>query len=233
MLSTWKQPLPTCAKSPHSKRKRRTAKGASKPAHCGRSSPCSKYKWVTPAWPKWSPAKTTSSPPMPWTTNWHSPTAGPMSKSPLPTLLPHEARHSSKIHSLIDGSKLENGILKEVGYNESDASAWRSTTSLPRTPTRPGTQQRTTPAPAKTSWHPSKSPQTSGLPKPARHTASKIESESENTMNPLPASQVLKKSKAKSTALALAAKTNEPPGTLHTPPWLLDTTAQPTFDLFV
>ena len=35
-------------------------------------------------------------------------------------LLFHEVCHSSKIYSLIDGLKLENGILKEVGSNESD-----------------------------------------------------------------------------------------------------------------
>ena len=30
----------------------------------------------------------------------------------------HEVCHSSKIYLLIDGLKLENGILKEVGSNE-------------------------------------------------------------------------------------------------------------------
>ena len=35
-------------------------------------------------------------------------------------LLFHEVCHSSKIYLLIDGLKLENGILKEVGSNESD-----------------------------------------------------------------------------------------------------------------
>ena len=33
-------------------------------------------------------------------------------------LLFHEVCHSSKIYLLIDGLKLENGILKEVGSNE-------------------------------------------------------------------------------------------------------------------
>ena len=35
-------------------------------------------------------------------------------------LLFHEVCHSSKIYLLIDGLKLENGILKEVGSYESD-----------------------------------------------------------------------------------------------------------------
>ena len=35
-------------------------------------------------------------------------------------LLFHEVCHSSKIYLLIEGLKLENGILKEVGSNESD-----------------------------------------------------------------------------------------------------------------
>ena len=43
-----------------------------------------------------------------------------MSKSLFPMLLFHEVCHSSKIYLLIDGLKLENGILKEVGSNESD-----------------------------------------------------------------------------------------------------------------
>ena len=34
--------------------------------------------------------------------------------------LSHEVCNSSKIYLLIDGLKLENGILKEVGSNESD-----------------------------------------------------------------------------------------------------------------
>ena len=42
-----------------------------------------------------------------------------MSRSLLPMLLFHEVCHSSKIYLLIDGLKLENGILKEVGSNES------------------------------------------------------------------------------------------------------------------
>ena len=43
-----------------------------------------------------------------------------MSRSLFPMLLFHEVCHSSKIYLLIDGLKLENGILKEVGSNESD-----------------------------------------------------------------------------------------------------------------
>ena len=35
-------------------------------------------------------------------------------------LLFHEVCHSSKIYLLIEGLKLENGILKEVGSNESE-----------------------------------------------------------------------------------------------------------------
>ena len=38
-------------------------------------------------------------------------------------LLFHEVCHSSKIYLLIDGLKLENEILKEVGSNESDVFA--------------------------------------------------------------------------------------------------------------
>ena len=143
MPSTWKQLLPTCAKSPHSKRKRRTVNGASQPTHCGCSPPSSKYECVTPAWPKRSRAKTTSSFPTLRTTDWCSPIIGSMSRSSPPMLLFHEVRHSSHTHPLIDGSKLENGILKEFGSNESDAPACPITVSLPWTPTWPGTQQRT------------------------------------------------------------------------------------------
>ena len=46
-------------------------------------------------------------------------------------LLFHEVCHSSKIYLLIDGLKLENGILKEVGSNESDVFACLSTVSFP------------------------------------------------------------------------------------------------------
>ena len=47
-----------------------------------------------------------------------------MSRSLFPMLLFHEVCHSSKIKFLlIDGLKLENGILKEVGSNESDVFA--------------------------------------------------------------------------------------------------------------
>ena len=38
----------------------------------------------------------------------------------IPMLLIHEVCHSSKIYLLIDDLKFENGILKEVGSNESD-----------------------------------------------------------------------------------------------------------------
>ena len=38
-------------------------------------------------------------------------------------LLFHDVCHWSKTYLLIDGLKLENGILKEVGSNESDAFA--------------------------------------------------------------------------------------------------------------
>ena len=47
MLSTWKQLFLTCAKSPHSKRKRRTVNGASQPTYCGCSSASSKNECVT------------------------------------------------------------------------------------------------------------------------------------------------------------------------------------------
>ena len=47
-------------------------------------------------------------------------------------LLFHEVCHSSKIYLLIDGLKLENGILKEVGSNESDVFACLSTVSFPK-----------------------------------------------------------------------------------------------------
>ena len=38
-------------------------------------------------------------------------------------LLFHDS-HSSKIYLLIDGLKLENGVLKEIGSNESDVFAY-------------------------------------------------------------------------------------------------------------
>ena len=41
---------------------------------------------------------------------------------------------SSKIYLLIDGLKLENGILKEVGSNESDIFTCLSTVSFPWIP---------------------------------------------------------------------------------------------------
>ena len=114
MLSSWKQLFLTCAKSPHSKRKWRTVNGASQPTHCGCFTPCSKCERVTLVWPKRSQAKTTSSLLMFRTTDWYSPIVGLMSRSLLPMLLFHEVCHSSKIYLLIDGLKLENGILKEV-----------------------------------------------------------------------------------------------------------------------
>ena len=46
-------------------------------------------------------------------------------------LLFHEVCHSSKINLLIDGLKLENRILKEVGSNESDALACLSHHLIP------------------------------------------------------------------------------------------------------
>ena len=46
-------------------------------------------------------------------------------------LLFHEVCHSSKIYLLIDGLKLENGILKVVSSNESGVFACLSTISLP------------------------------------------------------------------------------------------------------
>ena len=98
MLSTWKQLVLTCAKSPHSKRKWRTVNGASQPTHCGCSSPCSRYEWVTLVWPKRSRAKTTSSFLIFRTTDWYSPIVGLMSRSLFPMLLFHEVCHSSKIY---------------------------------------------------------------------------------------------------------------------------------------
>ena len=49
-------------------------------------------------------------------------------------LLYHEVCHSSKIYLLIDGLKFENGILKEVGSNESDVFACLSTVLFPWIP---------------------------------------------------------------------------------------------------
>ena len=152
MLSTWKQLFLTCAKSPHSKKKWRTVNGALQPTHCGCSSPCSKYEFVTLVWPKRSRAKTTSSLLMFRTTDWYSPIVGFMSRSLFPMLLFHEVCHSSNIYLLIDGLKLENGILKEVGSNESDAFACWSTISFPWIPIWLGIQQRTISLLAKSSW---------------------------------------------------------------------------------
>ena len=56
------------------------------------------------------------------------------------------------------------------------------------------------------------------------------ESESENTMNVLLVSQVLMKSKARSTALASAVKIDESSGIRCILIWLSDITAQPTFE---
>ena len=142
MLSTWKQLFLTCAKSPHSKRKWRTVNGASQPTHCGCSSPSSKYECVTLVWPKRSRAKTTSFL-MFRITDWCSPIVGLISRSLFPMLLFHEVSHSSKIYLLVDGLKLENGILKKVGSNESDVFACLSTVSFPWIPIWLGIQQRT------------------------------------------------------------------------------------------
>ena len=49
-------------------------------------------------------------------------------------LLFHEVCHSSKTYLLIDGLKLENGIFKEVGSDESDVLACLSTVSFPWIP---------------------------------------------------------------------------------------------------
>ena len=57
------------------------------------------------------------------TTDLCSPIVGFMSRSLFPLLLFHEVCHSSKLYLLIDGLKLENGILKEVGSNKSDVFA--------------------------------------------------------------------------------------------------------------
>ena len=46
-------------------------------------------------------------------------------------LLFHEVCLSSTIYLLIDGLKVENGILKEVGSNEIDAFACWATFSFP------------------------------------------------------------------------------------------------------
>ena len=54
-----------------------------------------------------------------------------MSRSLFPMLLFNEVCHSFKINVLIDGLKLENEILKEVGSNESDVFACLSTISFP------------------------------------------------------------------------------------------------------
>ena len=57
-----------------------------------------------------------------------------MSRSVFPMLLFHEVCHSPKIYLLIDGLKLENGILKNVGFIESDVFACLSTVSFPWIP---------------------------------------------------------------------------------------------------
>ena len=56
------------------------------------------------------------------------------------------------------------------------------------------------------------------------------ETESENIINLLLASQVLMKSKARSTALASAVKIDESSGIRYILLWLSDLTAQPTFE---
>ena len=68
------------------------------------------------------------------TTDRFSPIIGFISRSLFPMLLIREVCHSSKIYLLIDGLKLENGFLKEVGSNESDVFACLSTVSFPWIP---------------------------------------------------------------------------------------------------
>ena len=143
MSSTWKQLFLTCAKSPHSKRKWRTVNGASQPTHCGCSSPNTKYEYMTIVWHKRSRAKTTSSFLMFRTTDWCSPIVGFISRSLFPLLLSHEVCHWSKIYLLIEGLKLENGILEEVVSNESDYFDCLSTISFPWIPIWLGIQQGT------------------------------------------------------------------------------------------
>ena len=57
-----------------------------------------------------------------------------MSRSLFPKLLFHEVCHSSKIYLLIDGLKLENGILEELGSNESEVFACLFIVSFPWIP---------------------------------------------------------------------------------------------------
>ena len=120
----------------------RTMNGVSQPTHCGCSSPSSEYDCVTLVWPKRSWAKTTSFL-MFRTTDWSLPIVGFISRSLFPMLLFHKVCHWSKINLLIDGLKLENRILKEVGSNESDAFACLSTITFPWIPIWLGIQQRT------------------------------------------------------------------------------------------
>ena len=212
MFSTWKQLFLTSAKSPHSKRKWSTVNGASQPTHCVCSSPNSKYECVTLVWPKRSRAKTTSSFLIFQTTDWCSPIVGFISRSLFPMLLFHEVCHWSKIYLLIDGLKLENGILKEVGSNENDVFSCLSTISFPWIPTWLVIQQRTISLLAKSSWHFSKSFWICRFFELVWFIAFNTESESENIANLLLVSQVLIKSKARSTAVTSAVKIDESSG---------------------
>ena len=134
MLSTWKQLFLTCAKSPHSKRKWRTVNGASQPTHCGCSSICSKYEWVTLVWPKRSRAKATSSFSY-VSNNWliFTNSGFDVKKFISNAIIPWSLPFFQDI-LLIDGLKLESEILKEVGSNESDVFACLSTISFPWKP---------------------------------------------------------------------------------------------------
>ena len=134
-----------------------------------------------------------------------------------------------KIYALI-GLKFENGILKEVGSNESDAFACWSTISIPGMPIWLGIQQRTISLFAKSSWYFSKSFWICGLFELVWFIAFNTERESENIINLLSLSQVLTKSKARLTALASAVKIGEASGICCILLWLSDITAQPTFE---
>ena len=227
MLSIWKQLFLICTLSPHSKRKWRTVNGATQPTQCSYSIP--KYECVTLAWPNWSLAKTTSSFRMFWTQidvhqSWF------YLKKLFPMLLFHKVCHWSKVYLLKDGFKLENGILTEVGSNESDVFVCLSTISLARLPMWLGIQQRTISLFAKSSWHFSKGFWICTFFELAWFIAFISESDLENIMNLLLVSQVLLKSKARSTALASAVKNDESLGIRCILIWLSDITAQPTFE---
>ena len=67
---------------------------------------------------------------------------------------------------------------------------------------------------------------------PAEEESSGCFTESENIINLLLVSQVIIKSKARSTALASAVKVNEPPGIRCIWQWLSDVTAHASFESF-